>query len=116
MSWTPSQTPGCTKQHIVINAGGRQVAYALTPEVGVFALDVLPNTSGSFKISTFGPDGVTAIDSDEFSFTVPDAPADNPAPGPTPAVPALLPATGLGFQVLQWVDAPADAQVVKSAR
>lgn len=114
MSWTPSQTPGCTKQHIVINAGGRQVAYALTPDVGVFAIDVQPDTVGSFKIQTFGPDGVTSIDSDEFSFTVPDVPAD--VPTPTPAVPALLPATGLGFQVLQWVDAPADSQVVKSAR
>lgn len=98
--WVPSPSAGVVKQHITISVGGKPVAYQLGAGDAEFALDVNPGDTGSFKITTFDANG--SIDSVEFTFS-----AGNPQADPAaPVAPALQPATGLGFKVVQWVDVP----------
>lgn len=89
--WKPSPSSKAAKQRFELTTDGNIVQLEFEPGIGEHVVDFDFVAEGSFKIVTLDAQG-NEVSSSTFSFTAADL--------------EMLPATGLGFEVLEVVDVP----------
>jgi len=87
LSWTRSPSSGVTKVEVKTTVNGNETVVEVGPEVESFQITVQASSTVSFQVITHGDESGDVAASETYTFTLGD-------------LEAVLPATGLGHEVL----------------